>query len=135
MSETKLLGRLGVWLCDHYHPRPATKSENDQITQYTQLVINVLRGQCDDYGRDRRETMNKNEIMTNNPVYILVFEDHSSRCISVESLHKEVLHRDPKTNTREHPGNNFISRLDQIKRIYPTCIHWFVVFLDDLMKG
>lgn len=55
MSRTKLLGRLGVWLCNRYYPRPVTFSEGAQTQQYVRLVIDVLRGQCHDYGRDRGE--------------------------------------------------------------------------------
>jgi len=51
--KTKLLGRLGVWLCNNYYPRPVTNSEGAASQQYVSLVIKVLRGQCDDYGRDR----------------------------------------------------------------------------------
>jgi hypothetical protein len=51
--KSKLLGRLGVWLCDRYYPRPSTSAEQALNSQYVRLVIDVLRGECTDYGRDR----------------------------------------------------------------------------------
>jgi hypothetical protein len=51
----KLLGRLGVWLCNRNFPRPCTNAEAAQTQQYVRLVIDVLKGNCRDYGRDREE--------------------------------------------------------------------------------
>lgn len=51
--KIKLLGRLGVWLCDRFYPRPATLSEAAQSSQYAHLMVEVLRGNCRYYGRDR----------------------------------------------------------------------------------
>lgn len=49
----RILGRLGVWLCDHCYPRPATFSEHMQSQQYVHLMIDVLKGQVPYYARDR----------------------------------------------------------------------------------
>ena len=33
------MGRLGVWLCDRYYPRPCTQSERASSLQYVRCVI------------------------------------------------------------------------------------------------
>jgi hypothetical protein len=54
-GRTKLLGCLGVWLCDRFQPRPITQLEHGIDQQYVELMINSLRGQIPHYGRDRDE--------------------------------------------------------------------------------
>lgn len=53
--RNKLLGRLGVWLCNRYFPRPSTRCENAATGDYVRLMIQSLEGQIPHYGRDRKE--------------------------------------------------------------------------------
>jgi len=53
--KSRMLGKLGVWLCDRFYPRPDTHSEASQTQQYVGLMIDVLKGQVAYYGRDREE--------------------------------------------------------------------------------
>lgn len=40
--KTKLLGRLGVWLCNRYSPRPLTDHELAGTKQYVALVCKFM---------------------------------------------------------------------------------------------
>jgi hypothetical protein len=46
------IGCFGVWLCNHFTPRPCTDCERAESTQYCQLMIDSLKGQIPWYGRD-----------------------------------------------------------------------------------
>ena len=53
MTLTSLLGKLGVWLCDHCQPRPLTRLERATTIDYAHLMIDSLKGDIRWYGRDR----------------------------------------------------------------------------------
>lgn len=49
----RILGWIGVWLCDHCYPRPLTRCETASTMQYCELMVGSLKGQIRWYGRDR----------------------------------------------------------------------------------
>lgn len=49
----RILGRIGVWLCDHCYSRPLTRCESASTIQYCQLMVDSLKGEIRWYGRDR----------------------------------------------------------------------------------
>ncbi len=53
--NNKLLGQLGVWLCNRYS-RPLTECEKALDRQYVGLMIDVLGGKVSYYGRDAAPT-------------------------------------------------------------------------------
>jgi hypothetical protein len=46
---------LGVWICNHFYPRPVTESERGHSLQYCRLMVDSLRGEIPWYGRDREQ--------------------------------------------------------------------------------
>jgi len=50
--NTNWIGNFGVWLADRFEPRKCTKAEIAAMSQYAELMVNVLRGTCEHYGRD-----------------------------------------------------------------------------------
>lgn len=50
----RILGRVGVFLCDRCYPRPTTSVERSANAQYADLMIKTLVGEVPWYGRDRK---------------------------------------------------------------------------------
>ena len=50
-----VIGKLGVWICNNFYPRPLTHNEIVNAKQYADLMVDTLKGDVVWYGRDRKQ--------------------------------------------------------------------------------